>query len=106
MSARMILKAVSNFYTDYPGGKPVYCLDFLYENDFSIRNFLMKSKEEINARYSRTYLPALRSGAGNECKRFIQTRVKRFLNRKRFIQTRVKRFLNHKALASVHGCKR
>ena len=26
--------------------------------------------------------------------------------RKRFIQTRVKRFLNHKALASVHGCKR
>ena len=25
---------------------------------------------------------------------------------KRFIQTRVKRFLNHKALASVHGCKR
>ena len=66
MSARMILKAVSNFYTDYPSGKPVYCLDFLYENDFSIRDFLMKSKEEINARYSRTYLPALRSGAGNE----------------------------------------
>ena len=66
MSTRMILKAVSNFYTDYPSGKPVYCLDFLYENDFSIRDFLMKSKEEINARYSRTYLPALRSGAGNE----------------------------------------
>ena len=28
------------------------------------------------------------------------------INRKRFIQTRVKRFLNHKTLASIHGCKR
>ena len=49
MSARIILKAVSNFHTDYPGGKPVYCMDFLYENDFSIQEFLMKSKEEIDA---------------------------------------------------------
>ena len=49
MSAKIILKAVSNFHTDYPGGKPVYCMDFLYENDFSIRDFLMKSKEEIDA---------------------------------------------------------
>lgn len=64
MSARMILKAVSNFYTDYPSGKPVYCLNFLYENDFSIRDFLMKSKEEINARYSRTYLVSALSRHG------------------------------------------
>ena len=49
MSAKIILKAVSNFHTDYPGGKPVYCMDFLYENDFSIRDFLMKSKEETDA---------------------------------------------------------
>ena len=49
MSARIILKAVSDFHTDYPNGKPVYCMDFLYESDFSIQEFLMKSKEESNA---------------------------------------------------------
>lgn len=46
MSAKIILKAVSDFHTDYPDGKPVYCMDFLYENEFSIQEFLMKSKEE------------------------------------------------------------
>ncbi len=45
MSAVMILKAVSDFHTDYPKGKPVYCMDFLYENDFSIQNFLMKNSK-------------------------------------------------------------
>ena len=49
MSAKIILKAVSDFHTDYPGGKPVYCMDFLYENEFSIQEFLMKSKEENDA---------------------------------------------------------
>ena len=49
MSAKIILKAVSDFHTDYPDGKPVYCMDFLYENEFSIQDFLMKSKEEIEA---------------------------------------------------------
>lgn len=49
MSAKIILKAVSDFHTDYPNGKPMYCMDFLYENDFSIQEFLMKSKEESNA---------------------------------------------------------
>ena len=45
MSAKIILKAVSDdFHTDYPDGKPVYCMDFLYENEFSIREFLLKSK--------------------------------------------------------------
>ncbi len=44
MSARIILKAVNDFHTDYPDGKPVYCMDFLYENEFSIREFLLKSK--------------------------------------------------------------
>jgi fatty-acyl-CoA synthase len=46
MSAKIILKAVSNFYTDYPDGKPVYCMDFLYEQDINIQEFLMKSKGE------------------------------------------------------------
>ncbi len=49
VSAKIILKAVSDFHTDYPNGKPVYCMDFLYENEFSIQEFLMKSKEENNA---------------------------------------------------------
>jgi len=49
MSAKIILKAVSDFHTDYPNGKPVYCMDFLYENEFSIQEFLMKSKEENEA---------------------------------------------------------
>ena len=49
MSAKIILKAVSDFHTDYPNGKPVYCMDFLYENEFSIQDFLMKSKEENDA---------------------------------------------------------
>ena len=46
MSAKIILKAVSDFHTDYPDGKPVYCMDFLYEKDINIQDFLMKSKEE------------------------------------------------------------
>ncbi|MBQ8007135.1 MAG: AMP-binding protein, partial [Lachnospiraceae bacterium] len=33
MSAKIILKAVNNFYTDYVKGKPEYCMDFLYEKD-------------------------------------------------------------------------
>ena len=41
MSAKIILKAVSDFHTDYPDGKPVYCMDFLY-----IQEFLMKDKKE------------------------------------------------------------
>ena len=44
MSAKIILKAVSDFHTDYPDGKPIYCMDFLYENEFSIQEFLFKSK--------------------------------------------------------------
>ena len=46
MSAVIILKAVDNFYTDYSDGKPVYCMDFLYEQDINIQEFLMKSKGE------------------------------------------------------------
>ena len=46
MSAVIILKAVDNFQTDYPDGKPVYCMDFLYEQDINIQEFLMKSKGE------------------------------------------------------------
>jgi len=46
MSAKIILKAVSDFHTDYPEGKPVYCMDFLYENEVNIQDFLMRNEEE------------------------------------------------------------
>ena len=46
MSAMIILMAVSDFHTDYSDGKPVYCMDFVYENEFSIQNFLLKSKQD------------------------------------------------------------
>ena len=49
MSAQIILKAVSDFHTDYPDGKPVYCMDFLYENEFSIQEFLLQSNKEDDA---------------------------------------------------------
>ena len=47
LSARIILKAVSDFHTDYPEGKPVYCMDFLYDNDFSIEEFLFTNREDL-----------------------------------------------------------
>ena len=46
MSAKIILKAVDDFHTDYPGGKPLYCMDFVYENEFSIQDFLVKNKKQ------------------------------------------------------------
>ncbi len=46
VSARMILYAVSDFHTDYHEGKPVYCMDFQYEKEVDIRDFLMKRKQD------------------------------------------------------------
>ena len=45
---REILRAVSDFHTDYSEGRPVYCMDFLYENEVNIQEFLMKDKKEEN----------------------------------------------------------
>ena len=47
--ARNILKAVSDFHTEYRNGKPVYCMDFLYEKELDIQAFLLKSMETMNA---------------------------------------------------------
>ena len=44
MSAKIILKAVNNFHTDYVKGKPEYCMEFLYEKDINIQQFLINSK--------------------------------------------------------------
>ncbi|MBQ7488607.1 MAG: acyl--CoA ligase [Clostridia bacterium] len=49
MSAQIILDAVDNFHTDYHSGKPVYCMDFLYEGEVDIRKFLMKSRRKADA---------------------------------------------------------
>ena len=46
MSAKIILKAVSNFHTDYSDGKPVYCMDFLYEQDINIQEYLMRNSKQ------------------------------------------------------------
>ena len=43
--ARNILKAVSDFHTEYMNGRPVYCMDFLYEKELDIQGFLLKSME-------------------------------------------------------------
>ena len=53
----------------------------------------------VNLKQTGQNIYALREQSG------ISVRELQYL-RKRFIQTRVKRFLNHKALAPVHGCKR
>lgn len=45
-SAKIILAAVSDFHTGYMNGKPVYCMDFVYEKEIDIQEFLLKSMEE------------------------------------------------------------
>ena len=45
-SAKIILAAVSDFHTEYMNGKPVYCMDFVYEKEIDIQEFLLKSMEE------------------------------------------------------------
>ncbi len=47
MSARIILGSVDDFHTEYRGGKPVYCMDFLYDDYLDIKGFLLKSKEAV-----------------------------------------------------------
>ena len=46
-SARIILSAVDDFHTEFRDGKPVYCMDFLYEDYLDIKGFLLKSKESV-----------------------------------------------------------
>lgn len=48
ISAKIILSAVDNFYTDRSSGKPVYCMDFLYETDVEIKEFLLRDNSEPN----------------------------------------------------------
>ena len=47
-SAKLILKAVSDYHTDYVDGKAIYCMDFLYQKEIDIQEFLLKSFDETN----------------------------------------------------------
>ena len=44
-SARIILGSVDNFHTERRGGKPEYCMDFLYDGDLDVKGILMRDKE-------------------------------------------------------------
>ena len=44
-SARIILGSVDNFHTEKRGGRPEYCMDFLYDGDLDVRGFLLEEKE-------------------------------------------------------------
>jgi fatty-acyl-CoA synthase len=44
-SARIILGSVDNFHTERRGGRPEYCMDFLYDDDLDVKGFLVKDKE-------------------------------------------------------------
>ena len=44
-SARIILGSVDNFHTERRGGKPEYCMDFLYDGDLDVKGFLLRDKE-------------------------------------------------------------
>ena len=44
-SARIILGSVDNFHTERRGGKPEYCMDFLYDGDLNVKGFLVRDKE-------------------------------------------------------------
>lgn len=45
MSARIILGSVDDFHTEWRNGKPVYCMDFLYDNNLDVKAFLLRSRE-------------------------------------------------------------
>ena len=46
-SARIILGSVDNFHTERRGGRPEYCMDFLYDGDLDVKGFLLRDKEAI-----------------------------------------------------------
>ena len=45
-SAKIILAAVSDFHTEYMNGKPIYCMDFIYEKETDIQAFMLRSMNE------------------------------------------------------------
>jgi fatty-acyl-CoA synthase len=46
-SARIILGSVDNFHTERRGGRPEYCMDFLYDGDLDVKGFLLRDKENV-----------------------------------------------------------
>ncbi len=47
MSAKIILGSVDDFHTEWREGKPIYCMDFLYDEYLDIQSFLLKSREAL-----------------------------------------------------------
>ncbi|MDO4797877.1 MAG: class I adenylate-forming enzyme family protein [Coriobacteriales bacterium] len=45
-NAKIVLGSVDNFRTYHKDGKPIYCMDFLYERDMDILDFLVKGRLE------------------------------------------------------------
>ncbi|MDD4291434.1 MAG: AMP-binding protein [Clostridia bacterium] len=47
-SAMIILKTADSFKTEYAeDGHPIYCMDFLYNKNFNIQNFLKEQSKEV-----------------------------------------------------------
>lgn len=46
-SARIILGSVDNFHTERRDGRPEYCMDFLYDDDLDVRDFLLLDKQAV-----------------------------------------------------------
>ncbi|MBQ9057601.1 MAG: AMP-binding protein [Atopobiaceae bacterium] len=46
MSAKIILGSVDDFHTEWRDGKPIYCMDFLYDDYLDIKAFLLKSSTQ------------------------------------------------------------
>ena len=44
-SARIILGSVDNFHTERRGGRPEYCMDFLYDGGVNVKDVLLREKE-------------------------------------------------------------
>ena len=47
LSARIILGSVDNFHTTYRQGKPEYHMDFLYDDNLDIKEFLVQNKLQM-----------------------------------------------------------
>ena len=47
-SARIILGAVDGFHTEYHNGKPIYCMDFLYEDYVDIQSVLLQNNADVD----------------------------------------------------------
>lgn len=48
MSAKIILGSVDDFHTEWRDGKPIYCMDFLYDEYLDVKSFLLKGDGDVS----------------------------------------------------------